>query len=93
MKVGNINGKKVITDDAFTFGEVDGVHADTNTWQITHLDVEITKEVATELGFKKPMLGSVAVCLPIANVKNVGDVVTLNKPLKELENLGECKAE
>lgn len=93
MKIGNINGKKVITDDAYTFGEVDGVHADTTTWQVTHLDVELAKEAITELGFNKPMLGAVTVCLPIASVKNVGDVVTLNQPLSELKNLRECKIE
>jgi sporulation protein YlmC with PRC-barrel domain len=88
-----MNGMEVITADAFTLGEVDGAHADTGTWQITHLDVELTKEATRELGFKKPRFGSLKVCLHIAAVKQVGDVITLNKSLLEFKSLKECKAE
>jgi len=93
LKVGNMNGMKVITADAFTLGEVEGAHADTGTWQITNLDVGLTKDATRELGFKKPMLGLLTLCLPINTVKKVGDVITLNKSLLELKNLKECKAE
>ena len=93
MKVSNMNGMQVITADAFTLGEVDGAHADTRTWQITYLIVELTKEVTKELGFKKPLLGSLSVCLPVAAVSKVGDVITLNQSLLEFKNLKECKVE
>ena len=93
MKVGNMNGMKVISDDAYTLGEVEGAHVDTKTWQITHLDVELTKEATKELNFKKPMFGSLTVCLPISTVKQVGDVITLNKSLLEFKSLKEVKAE
>lgn len=91
LKVSKMNGMKVITADAYTLGEVEGAHADTDTWKITHLDVGLTKEATRELGFKKPMLGSLSVCLPITVVKNFGDVITLNKSLQEFKNLKECK--
>ena len=81
----------VITSDAYTLGEVYGAHADIANWTITHLDVDLTKEATEELGFKKPFLGSIAVCLPIDSVKRVGDVITLNKTLMDLKNLKECK--
>ena len=93
MKVRKLNGKSVITSDACNLGEVDGAHADIGTWQITHLDVELTKEAGEELGFKKPLLGSVTVCLPISAVKKVGDVVALNQSLSELKNIKECASE
>jgi sporulation protein YlmC with PRC-barrel domain len=83
----------VITADAYTLGEVDGAHADIGMWNITHLDVELTNEATEELGFKKPLLGSLTVCLPITAVKKVGDVITLNKSLLELKSLKECKSE
>jgi sporulation protein YlmC with PRC-barrel domain len=88
-----MNGMKVITADAFRLGEVDGAHADTGTWQITNLIVELTKAATRELGFKKPMFGSLTVCLPITAVKEVGDVITLNKSLLEFKDLKEVKAE
>ena len=93
MKVNKMNGMRVITDDAFTLGEVDGAQASTVTWQITHLDVALTKEAARELGFKKPMLGSLTICLPTSAIKNVGDVITLNFTLKVFKNLKECQVE
>jgi sporulation protein YlmC with PRC-barrel domain len=93
LKVSNMNGMKVITADAFTLGEVDGAHADIGTWQITHLDVELTKEATKELKFRKPVLGSLSVCLPVSSVSKVGDVITLNQSLLEFKNLKECKGE
>jgi len=83
----------VITSDAYTLGEVSGAHADINTWTITNLDVELTKEATAELGLKKPLLGSVTVCLPKSAVKKVGDVIALNKSLLDLKNLKECKTD
>ena len=93
MKVGNLNGKQVITADAYNLGEVEGAHADMGTWQITHVDVDITKEAARELNFKKPMFGSVIVCVPVTAVNKVGDVITLSTTLLELKDLKECKVE
>ena len=92
LKVSKLNGMNVITADAYTLGEVDGAHADIDAWNITHLDVELTKEATDELGFKKPLLGSLTVCLPINTIKEVGDVITLNKSLPDLKNLRECRS-
>jgi len=88
-----MNGMRVITDDAFTMGEVDGAQANTVTWQITHLDVALTKEATKEFGFKKPMLGSLTICLPVTAIKKVGDVITLNFSLKAFKDLKECQVE
>ena len=88
-----MKGMKVITADAFTLGEVGGAIADPKTWQITHLDVELGKETIKEFAFKKPMLGSLSVCLPVTAVNQVGEVITLSKSLLELKSLPECKVE
>ena len=66
----------VITADASTIGEVDGANADIGIWNITHLDVDLTKEAMEQLGFKKPLLGSATVCSPIDTDKEVGTVIT-----------------
>ncbi len=83
----------VITADAFNLGKVDGADVDTGTWQLTHLVVELAKDGARELGFRKPVLGSISVCLPVASVNKIGHVITLNQSVPELKNLRECKAE
>jgi len=93
LKVSKMNGMKVITADAFTLGEVDGARADIETWQITHLDVALTKETTSELGLKKPILGSLTVCLPVTAVKKVGDVITLKMSIMEFKDMKECKVE
>jgi len=48
------------------------------TWQITHLDLELTKEVAKEFSFGKSMLGLFSFCFFIAAVNQLGDIIKLN---------------
>ena len=91
ISVSKLNGRKVITANAYTLGEIDGAKVDTDKWQVTHLDVSLTEEATRELGFKKPFLGSLKICLPVTLIQAFGDVITLNKPLEELKNLEECK--
>ena len=64
---------------------------DKDTWKVTHLDINLTNETTKELGFKKPFLGSMKVCLPVTIIKEFGNVITLKKSLQELKNLDECK--
>ena len=92
IKVSKLNGMKVITANAYVLGEVDGAEVDTEKWKVTHLDVNLTNEATKELGFKKPFLGSVKICLPVAIIKEFGDVITLKNSLQELKNLKECKS-
>jgi sporulation protein YlmC with PRC-barrel domain len=80
-------GKRVIGANAYTLGEVTGADVDTEKWQITHLHVSLTDEAIRELGFKKPFLGSVIVCLPIDIIQATGDVVSLGKSINELRNV------
>ena len=92
MKAHRINGTTVITANAYVLGEVDGAEVNPDEWKVTHLDVNLTKEATEELGFKKPFLGSLKVCLPVTIIKEFGDVITLKVPLQELKNLKECKS-
>jgi len=86
-----LNGTSVITADAYTLGEVDGTNVDTETWKVTHLQIQLNDEAARELAFKKPFLGSVRICLPISYISKVGDVVTLKTDLSEVKSAPECK--
>ena len=84
-------GKKVIGANAYMLGEVTGADVDTEKWQVTHLHVSLADEATRELGFRKPFLGSVIVCLPIDLIQAAGDVISLNKSIKELKNVVEPK--
>lgn len=84
-------GKKVIGANAYMLGEVTGADVDAEKWLITHLHVSLTEEATRELGFKKPFLGSVIVCLPINLIQATGDIISLNKSIKELKNVVEPK--
>jgi len=84
-------GKRVIGANAYVLGEVTGADVDTEKWQITHLHVSLAEEATRELGFRKPFLGSVVVCLPVDLIQATGDVISLNKSIKELRNLVQPK--
>jgi len=90
VKVDRLNGKKVITTDAFNVGEVSGAEMD-DQWRITHVHVNLNKEATKELGFKKPMLGHITICLPVSLIQGFQDVITLSKTKEELKALPECK--
>lgn len=91
VSVSKLMGKKVIAANAYTLGEVHGAEVDTDKWQVTHLHVSLTDEATRELGFRKPFLGSVVVCLPVTLIQAVGDVITLNKSIQELRSFVEPK--
>ena len=83
--------KKAFTSDAFLLGEVEDADVDMNTWQITNFYVGLTDEATKMLGFKRPYLGKVHVCLPVSAVKTIKDTAILNHTLQELRDLKECK--
>lgn len=90
VKVSELNGKKVITTDAFNVGKLSGAEMDKN-WKITHVHIELSKDATSELGFKKPVLGHVTICLPVNLIQGFGDMVTLNKTREDLKGIPECK--
>lgn len=90
VKVSELNGKKVITTDAFNVGKLSGAEMDKN-WKITHVHIELSKDATSELGFKKPVLGHVTICLQVNLIQGFGDMVTLNKTREDLKGIPECK--
>jgi sporulation protein YlmC with PRC-barrel domain len=90
VEVSELNGMKVITADAFEVGEVSGAEM-SKDWKITHLHIDLSKHAVNELGFKRPLLGHVTICLPVDLIKGYGDVITLTKERKALKDIPECK--
>jgi sporulation protein YlmC with PRC-barrel domain len=83
VEVSELSGKNVITNGGKNLGEVSGTLVNTRTWQVTHLTVKLSSDASEELGFKKRFRSS-TVSMPVTLIGAVGDVVTINRNLKEL---------
>ena len=90
MEVSKLNGKNVITSDAFSVGQVTEAIMN-DQWNITHLKIDLTKEATKEIGFKKPIIGHITICLPIDIVQGLGDVITLSSTRDELRMFSKCE--
>jgi sporulation protein YlmC with PRC-barrel domain len=88
-----LNGKKVIGAQGFILGEVEGVDVNSSTWQATTLHVSLSDEATAGFGLKKPFMSKITVCLSTQIIKSLGDVITLNEPLHNLDSAAkECLA-
>ena len=83
--------KKAYTLDNVLLGEVEDADVDMNTWQVMNFYVGLTDEATKTMGFKRPILGKVTVCLPTSDIKSFGETAVLNKTMKELHDLHVCK--
>jgi sporulation protein YlmC with PRC-barrel domain len=88
-----LKGKKVVGAEGYILGEMSDLHVDLETWQATAFYVVLSAEAAAELGFKKPFLRKVMVCLPTQLINAVGDVVTLTAPVRNLKDIAEKEME
>lgn len=91
VEINRLFWKKAFTSDAVLLGEVESAELDMNTWQITSFYVGLTDEATKTLGFKRPYLGKVVVCLPVSAIKSIKDTAILNQTMNELRSLKECK--
>jgi len=82
-------GKDVVGEDARVVGKSTGAQIDLSQWLITHIKVKLTEEAMRELGYKKPLLGSLEVLLPVGSIKAVGDIISVSKNIKELRSIVE----
>ncbi len=85
-----LEGKKVVGAKGYVVGEIEGLDVEPSNWQVTGLEVGLTDDAATELGFKRPFLSKVAVIIPSKVVSEIGNFVTLNKATQDLTSLVEC---
>jgi len=91
VEISRLFWKKAYTSDEVLLGEVESAELDMNTWQIRNFYVGLTDEATKILGFKRPLLGKVVVCLPVSTVKSYEDKAILNQTIEELRSLKECK--
>ena len=85
-----LKGKKVVGAKGNAIGEIEGFDVELSSWQVTGLEVGLTDDAATELGFKRPFLSKVVIIIPTKIVSLVGNFVTLDKEIENLYSLMEC---
>jgi sporulation protein YlmC with PRC-barrel domain len=85
-----LKGKKVIGAKGYVVGEVEGLDLYLKNWQIRGLQVSLTDEATNKLGFKRPFLSKVVIVIPPKIVDIVGNFITLDESIENLEALTEC---
>ena len=91
MKAAKLNGKQVITSNAEVLGEVEGVEIDPSDWSVTHIQISLLKQNIEKFNFKKPLFGSVSVCLPVSFITAISDVVSISQSIEDLKYMREFK--
>ena len=85
-----LKGKRVIGAKGYVVGEVEGLDLDLENWRIRGLQVGLTDEATNKFGFKRPFLSKVIVVIPSQIVGTVGNFITLDESIENLEALTEC---
>ena len=86
----NLRGKKIVGARGYVIGTVEGLDLDLSNWQVTGFQVGLTDDAATKLGFKRPFLSKVVVIVPSEIIRLVGNFITLDETVENLESLVEC---
>jgi sporulation protein YlmC with PRC-barrel domain len=93
MDFKEIQGKEVIDKGARLIGKVSDIEFDTNTWKITHICVDVNKNVVDDLGLKKPMIGNAKATIPIEIIDATSDRVLLkNESVEDLKKVMKIKS-
>ena len=82
-----IRGKKVITSDGRTIGEVIGLEIDITDWKVKWIDVKLLRDVLDGLRVKKPLFGTLTVRFSPERMKSVTDNVVLTIDFEQTSNL------
>ncbi|MCW3999104.1 MAG: hypothetical protein NWE93_02565 [Candidatus Bathyarchaeota archaeon] len=85
-----LKGKKVIGVRGSLIGEVEGIEISMDDWKVSHFHVQLSDEVAKQLGFKTGLISvrtKPIISLPVEAIDHVGDVVTVKNEIKELKDL------
>jgi sporulation protein YlmC with PRC-barrel domain len=90
VKSTKVEGKKVVSATGYSVGNVEALDVDFGNWQVTGVQVGLTDEAATELGFKRPVMSKVVVIVPASAIREIGNFITLDQTIGNLKSLVEC---
>jgi sporulation protein YlmC with PRC-barrel domain len=84
---GNLIGTRVIARGGRQIGYVDNfIFAPNKEWTISCMMVKLEKAVLTDLGVKKPRIGTPIIKILTDDIKTIGDMVMLKINVKELKD-------
>ncbi len=83
----NLKGKKVVGVKGYIVGEVEEIDIEPDNWQVTALQVSLTKDAAQELGLSKTFLRKVIIAIPTKIVNSVGNTILINEAIEDLKEL------
>jgi sporulation protein YlmC with PRC-barrel domain len=81
----DMEGKRVIMEDASDIGSITDIYVDTSDWRVTKFDVRLEKRYAERLGLEKSLLKRTVCPVRIHFLKSVGDVVHLKGGIEDLK--------
>lgn len=79
-----IISRRVLTQDGYELGQVEGMNVDVTSWRVESLSVKLRRDVLGELQMKRPMFGSQSVRVTVDEVAGVGDTLVLKHNLRSL---------
>jgi sporulation protein YlmC with PRC-barrel domain len=85
-----LKGKTVMGAKGHAIGEVEALEVEPANWQVTSLQVSLTKDAATELGFNKTFLSKIVIAIPTKIVSSVGNMIILIEGIQDLKSLVKC---
>ncbi len=84
IKDTDIDGKRVILEDASEVGTVTDIFVDSTDWRVTKFEVKLEKRYSERMGLERGLLKKTRIPVRIHFVKSVGDVVHLKGTVDDL---------
>jgi sporulation protein YlmC with PRC-barrel domain len=91
VSIGELSWKKVVTSDGIEIGQLQGGEISQGDWRITHVHIGLDDDTMKKLGFTRPFLGRILICLPVSYIQSFSETVILNKSFEELKGTKECQ--
>lgn len=78
---------KVVGANGRTFGEVDELDVDVESWRIASIIVRVSSTSVTDLGLDKPFWTHARLTIPVEHISGASDNVVLRTTLDEFAKL------
>src|SRR5271168_2030877 len=75
--------KEVVGSNGWRIGKSKEIICDNNTWQITHIEIELNDKIENEIGEPLPLHHN-RLPIDISYVQGIGDVITLKATKEEI---------